>query len=86
MINVYDNIPVSIPLSRPVVSVQYESMEFYGTSEFWYTMRDVLRLGAQYKARNFEAAASEFCQTAWRVLMDRFIKKLYTFADLYRLK
>ena len=50
-------------------------MEFYGTSEFWYTKRDILRLGGEYKARNFEAAASNLCQTAWRVLMDRIIKK-----------
>ena len=71
---------------RPAVSVNYESMEFYGTSEFWYTMRDVLRLGGDYKARNFETAASDFCRTAWRVLMDRYVKKLYTFADLYRLR
>ena len=66
--------------------VNYKSMEFYGTSEFWYTMRDVLRLGGDYKARNFMTAASDFCQTAWKVLMDRFMKKLYTYADLYRLR
>ena len=71
---------------RPTVPVNYESMEFYGTSEFWYTMRDVLRLGGDYKARNFMTAASDFCQTAWKVLMDRFMKKLYTYADLYRLR
>ena len=71
---------------RPTVSVSYESMEFYGTSEFWYTMRDVLRLSGDYKAKSFRTAASDYCQTAWRVLMDRFVKKLYTFADHYRLR
>ena len=68
------------------MSINYESMEFYGTSEFWYTMRDVLRLSGDYTAKSFKMAASEFCRTPWKVLMDRFIRKLYTFADLYRLR
>ncbi len=37
--------------------VKYESLEFYGTSEFWYTMRDVLRIGGKYQDDGFEKAA-----------------------------
>ena len=35
----------------------FTSREFYATSEFWYTMRDVLRLGGDYSASRFDRAA-----------------------------
>ena len=38
-------------------SQKYDSLEFYGTSEFWYTMRDVLRIGGEYRGATFESAA-----------------------------
>ena len=33
-------------------------MEFYGFSEFWYTMEDVLRMGGAYDKHQFEEAAT----------------------------
>lgn len=73
-------------ISRPPLFLKYESLDFYGTSEVWYTMRDVLRVGGHYTAYSFEEAATSYCQTSWKVLLDRFSKKLYMYADYYRLK
>lgn len=39
----------------------YEPPFFYGFSEFWYTMEDVLRMGGKYSRSSFEAAASVSC-------------------------
>lgn len=75
-----------IILHRPPMSLKYKSLDFYGTSEFWYTMRDVLRIGGHYTTYSFEKASTEYCHTNWKVLMDRFLKKLYMYADLYRVK
>jgi len=61
-------------------------MDFYGTSEFWYTMRDILRIGGHYTAYSFQSAASKYCQTPWRILLDRFLKRLYGSSDFYRLR
>ncbi len=61
-------------------------MDFYGTSEFWYTMRDVLGIGGAYSAPQFERKSTDFCSTEWRLIRDRFAKDLYTYANLYRLR
>ena len=36
--------------------LDYEKVEFYGFSEYWYSMHDVLRIGGQYSARNMKKA------------------------------
>lgn len=69
---------------RPPVS--YDSLPFYGTSEFWYSMRDVLGMGGAYQAASFEKTAKEHCSTLWSVLEDRYHRNLYPYADFYRLK
>ena len=40
-----------------VPSIQFESSEFFGFSEFWYSMEDVLRMGGPYMANKFHDAA-----------------------------
>ena len=45
-------------LSAPPIDIK---MEFYGFSEFWYTMDDVLRMGGAYEKHKFEEAASVSC-------------------------
>lgn len=74
------------PFERPPEYLGYASMGFYGTSEFWYTMRDVLRMGGAYSSGEFEKKSADFCQTEWRLVSDRYSKQLYTYADLYRLR
>lgn len=66
--------------------IDYNNVEFYGFSEYWYSMHDVLRIGGQYSARQMKQAVEEFCQTRWSVLVSRHAKGLYPFADAHRLK
>ena len=37
--------------------VEYRHLEFYGLSEFWYSMHDLLMVGGDYKHAEFERAA-----------------------------
>ena len=43
------------PLQEPLFS--YKTLPFYGTSEFWYTMHDVLHIGGQYQYEQFQQSA-----------------------------
>ena len=36
--------------------IDYENVEFYGFSEYWYSMHDVLRIGGQYSATDMKGA------------------------------
>jgi len=66
--------------------IDYDKVEFYGFSEYWYSMHDVLRIGGQYSASKMKQAVEEFCRTRWSVLVKRHAKGLYPFADAHRLK
>lgn len=46
---------VASSFQRP--AVKYNHLEFLGTSEFFYTMRDVLRMAGNYDADSFERSA-----------------------------
>lgn len=79
-------ITIALNNHRPPFPFKYESLDFYGTSEFWYTMRDVLRIEGHYTAYSYERAAIDYCQTNWKVLLNRFKRNLYLYANYYRLK
>ncbi|XP_053214502.1 ectonucleoside triphosphate diphosphohydrolase 7-like isoform X2 [Panonychus citri] len=65
--------------------VDFTDTEFFGFSEFWYSMEDVLKIGGKYNYFNFKKAASEYCSTDYVTLKDRFTKNLYPNADPSRL-
>lgn len=64
--------------------ILFNTTEFYGFSEFWYSVNDVLRLKGVYNAQTFDKASKEFCKTTWPVLYKRFQSRLYPFADEHR--
>ena len=37
--------------------MEYRHLEFYGLSEFWYSMHDLLMVGEDYSRADFERAA-----------------------------
>jgi len=48
---------------RPIINF-YDS-EFYGFSEFFYTMEDILKIGGKYNMIKFQHAAQNYCSTNW---------------------
>jgi Golgi nucleoside diphosphatase len=45
--------------------INYNSQDFYGFSEFWYTMQDVLKLGGPYRQLTFLNASTGYCNSNW---------------------
>ena len=58
-------INTSVPCPQPPCSfngvyqppINFYNSEFYGFSEFWYTMEDIYRIGGQYEYDIFDAQA-----------------------------
>lgn len=71
---ILDELPMNLELN-----------DFFGFSEFWYSMEDVLRIGGPYDFYKFRKAAKNFCGTEWSVLENRFEKKEYPLAMKSRL-
>ncbi|XP_023218165.1 ectonucleoside triphosphate diphosphohydrolase 4-like [Centruroides sculpturatus] len=70
----------------PHLGLNFSKKDFYGFSEFWYTMEDVLRIGGIYNYKKFQKSARDYCATRWSVLQDRFQRRVYPLADKKRLK
>jgi len=47
--------------------VNFDNSEFYGFSEFHYTMEDILRIGGKYDYAHFRRSA-QVCE-AWNVTL-----------------
>jgi len=65
--------------------INYESDDFYGFSEFWYTMEDILRMGGPYAGSTFLNASTNFCNSKWTEIRRWYADKLFPRADLNRL-
>uniref|UniRef100_A0A7N6A8T0 nucleoside-triphosphate phosphatase n=1 Tax=Anabas testudineus TaxID=64144 RepID=A0A7N6A8T0_ANATE len=67
--------------------INFSNSEFYGFSEFYYCMEDVLRIGGQYDSDKYSRAAMDYCSTKWSTLKQRLDSKLFSEqADISRLK
>lgn len=67
--------------------INFSNSEFYGFSEFYYCMEDVLRIRGTYNSFKYARAATEYCSTQWSTLKQRLDNKLFSQqADLSRLK
>lgn len=66
--------------------IDFFSSQFYGFSEFWYSMEDVYRMGGVYKFPTFEKKAMEFCSTSWTQLDAEYKEHKYPKADDHRFK
>ncbi|XP_033633439.1 ectonucleoside triphosphate diphosphohydrolase 4-like isoform X1 [Asterias rubens] len=66
--------------------IEFRNSEFYGFSEYWYCMEDVLRIGGMYNYVKFELAAKDYCATRWSLIQEHYVKGLYTKADAHRIK
>ncbi|XP_040002306.1 ectonucleoside triphosphate diphosphohydrolase 4-like [Xiphias gladius] len=67
--------------------INFSNSEFYGFSEFYYCMEDVLRIGGQYDSAKYSRAATDYCSTKWSTLKKRLDNQLFAQqADISRLK
>lgn len=67
--------------------INFSNSEFYGFSEFYYCMEDVLRMGGHYDSHKYSRAATDYCATKWSTLKQRLDNKLFSQqADESRLK
>ncbi|KAI6653518.1 Ectonucleoside triphosphate diphosphohydrolase 4 isoform X2 [Oopsacas minuta] len=64
--------------------IDFTNMQFYGFSEFWYTMDDVFNIGGVYYREKYDLSAVEYCSLDWSTIMDWRGKNLYPRADLNR--
>lgn len=65
--------------------VAFEDTEFYGFSEFFFSLDDVLQVGGKYNYHNAKEAVRDYCSQEWSVLRSRHDKNLYPRADQDRL-
>jgi len=66
--------------------IQFENSEFYGFSEYWYSMDDVLGLGGQYMFSKFKQASREFCSGRWHISWNKYLTGAYPKSDVERLE
>jgi len=66
--------------------IQFDNSEFYGFSEFWYSMEDVLGLGGQYIFKKYKEASKEFCANKWQSSWRKFLQGSYPNSDAERLE
>lgn len=71
---------------RQMPTIDYYRDQFFGSSEFFYCMNDVLRIGGIYDKAQYESKAQEYCATSWDVTWKKHSNGFYRYADTHRLK
>jgi len=66
--------------------IQFDNSEFYGFSEFWYSMDDVLGMGGQYMFNKYRKASKDFCSSRWHLSWAKFMQGSYPNSDTERLE
>jgi len=66
--------------------IQFDNSEFYGFSEFWYSMEDVLGMGGQYMFNKFKQASKDFCSSRWHLTWAKYLHGNYPHSDTERLQ
>ncbi|CAJ0954213.1 unnamed protein product, partial [Mesorhabditis belari] len=61
-------------------------MQFFGFSEFWYSVDNVLQLGGQYNYSQVTEKSRQFCNQRWSVIQSQWRSKLYPKADEDRIR
>lgn len=67
-------------------NINFNNSEFYGFSEFWYSMEDVYRVGGHYDSIKFDKMSNDHCATRWAKLEEWFNKRYYPKSDAHRLR
>jgi len=65
--------------------IQFDNSEFYGFSEFWYSMDDVLGMGGQYMFNKYKQVSRDFCSSRWHLTWTKFLQGSYPNSDKERL-
>jgi len=72
--------------SMNIPPIQFDNSEFFGFSEFWYSMDDVLRMGGSYMFYKYKTASKDFCSTRWMTTWARFKQGVYPNSDMERVR
>lgn len=67
-------------------SLDFQTTDFYGFSEYFYTTEDILRMSGSYNYNSFVKAAQDYCSTEWKTLEKWYNAKLYPKADENRFR
>ncbi|XP_039269673.1 ectonucleoside triphosphate diphosphohydrolase 7-like [Styela clava] len=81
-----DNSPTCIINGRHMPPINNTNSNFFGSSEFFYCMNDVLRIGGVYDKSKYESKANDYCATSWKTTWEKYSNGFYEYADAHRLR
>lgn len=66
--------------------VNYRNDQFFGSSEFFYCMDDVLGIGGTYQKQEYDDKAQEYCATPWGETWNKYENGYFKNADENRVR
>lgn len=81
-----DNSTSCILDGKYLPNIDYFGDHFYGSSEFYYCMEDILHIGGPYLKANYETEASIYCSTPWKKSWQKYLDGYFTNVDENRMK